>query len=333
MTDIHYFPRYSQPENFATNNTLLLLLRLNQYNRFKFERFMEKLCADQDFQLSGSWLQFSQQRGTGKSVLDGYISQDSLKIAVETKRGDGFDLDQLERHLGVFGTEQHKLLILLSPTLRNDSILKDIGLKADKQSIQVSYKSFEEIIRIMRECLSDHDEEMTALVNDYESFCSEWGLLPRDRYTMFVPTCGASFQDNLDFALYYCPVQYSRRKAKYLGVYSNRSVRAVGEIVKIVPCNINLTSNEVVTADDQKLTASEKERIIAATRKAPVHDYDVTVGHKFFLCERMTTTEFRKITPGPLRGFCYFDLEKELGGKVPDNTEELASALRTHTWQ
>lgn len=48
MTDIHYFPRYSQPENVVTNNTLLLLLRLYQYNRFKFERFMAALCGSRD---------------------------------------------------------------------------------------------------------------------------------------------------------------------------------------------------------------------------------------------------------------------------------------------
>ena len=96
MTEIHYFPRYSQPENFVTNNTLLLLLRLNQYNRLKFQVFMGKLCEDQELQLSTSWLHFRQQRGTGRSVLDGFISQDSLKIAVETKLTDVFDPVQLE---------------------------------------------------------------------------------------------------------------------------------------------------------------------------------------------------------------------------------------------
>src|ERR1035437_4842147 len=117
MSEIHYFPRYSQPENVVTNNTLLLLLRLYQYNRFKFERFMELICADEEVQLASSWLQFRQQKGTGKSIVDGYISQDSIKIAVETKLTETFDPAQLENHLAVFAAEQHKLLILLSPTL------------------------------------------------------------------------------------------------------------------------------------------------------------------------------------------------------------------------
>ena len=116
MSEIHYFPRYSQAENFVTNNTLLLLLRLYQYNRFKFERFMEAVCGEQDIQLAGSWLHFRQQQGTGKSVVDGFIAQDSIKIAVETKLGNAFDPAQLEKHLAVFGGEQHKLLVLLSPS-------------------------------------------------------------------------------------------------------------------------------------------------------------------------------------------------------------------------
>src|ERR1035437_3726134 len=120
MSEIHYFPRYSQPENVVTNNTLLLLLRLREYNHFKFDKFMGALCGEQEIQLAGSLgLQFQQQKktGTGESVIDGFIVQDSIKIAVETKRDPAFDVAQLEKHLEMFGSEQDKLLILLTPPL------------------------------------------------------------------------------------------------------------------------------------------------------------------------------------------------------------------------
>src|SRR5450756_627971 len=99
MSDIHYFPRYSQRENVVTNNTLLLLLRLREYSRIRFEKFMESLCADeeQDIQLTTSWLRFRQQIGTGKSIVDGYIAQDSVKIGVETKLTETFDTAQLNK--------------------------------------------------------------------------------------------------------------------------------------------------------------------------------------------------------------------------------------------
>ncbi len=72
MTQIHYFPRYSQRENFETNNTLLLLHRLYDYNRFRFEKFLSSLLRDaateagNDFSLG---LQINQQVGTGESVM------------------------------------------------------------------------------------------------------------------------------------------------------------------------------------------------------------------------------------------------------------------------
>jgi len=44
MSQIHYFPNYSQQENVVTNNTRLLLLRLYRYNRYKFEKLMEALA-------------------------------------------------------------------------------------------------------------------------------------------------------------------------------------------------------------------------------------------------------------------------------------------------
>ena len=336
MTDIHYFPRYSQPENFVTNNTLLLLLRLNQYNRFKFQRFMEKLCAEQELQLSDSWLHFRQQRRTGKSVLDGFISQDSIKIAVETKLTDAFDLQQLENHLGVFGAEQHKLLILLNPNRGaiSDSLLESIRSHGRERNIQVLHTSFEDIVEKVRSCLSEHDEEMLALVDDYESFCSDRELLPKDKRMMFVPPCRESFDDNLEFALYYCPVAYSRRKVEYLGIYSNKAVRAIGRIAKIVACSVHLPSDAVIVEDDKTdLTSDEIRRIVGASIKAQNHGWDITTGHKFYLCDRLVETDFHKTSSGGIMGHRYFDLEKVLGVKIPSSTDDLASALREQTWE
>lgn len=177
---------------------------------------MEALCAEQEIQLATSWLHFRQQKGTGKSVLDGCIAQDSIKIAVETKLIDEFDLAQLENHLAVFGAEQHKLLILLSPSSDaiSDSQLAPIRTHAMTLNIQILETSFEAIVEKARSCLSEHDEEMLALVDDYESFCSDMELLPRDKYTIFVPPCSQSFQENVEFALYYCPATWTRRKAR-----------------------------------------------------------------------------------------------------------------------
>ncbi|HEX4022745.1 MAG TPA: hypothetical protein VHX63_16490 [Acidobacteriaceae bacterium] len=52
----------------------------------KFEEFLTPLAGDADLELSPQWLRTGQQQSTCGSALDGYIAQDSFKIAVETKR-------------------------------------------------------------------------------------------------------------------------------------------------------------------------------------------------------------------------------------------------------
>jgi hypothetical protein len=336
MSEIHYFPRYSQPENVVTNNTLLLLLRLHQYNRFKFEKFMELICADEEVQLTSSWLQFRQQKGTGKSIVDGYIAQDSIKIAVETKLTETFDPVQLENHLAVFGAEQHKLLILLSPTLGEipKSQLARVRDGARSKNIQVVHTSFEDIVDNTVSCLSEHDEEMLALVADYESFCSDLGLLPRDQYTLFVPPCGQSFEANERFRLYYCPATWSRRKAKYLGVYAQKTVRAIGRISRIVVPEIDTASGTVGLANDEAiLTQEQKERILGAADEAQARGWDLSTGHRFFLCDDFQETDFRKTSRGGIMGHRYFDLEDVLGTKVPQDLGSLSVMLRQKEWK
>jgi hypothetical protein len=338
MSDIHYFPRYSQPENVVTNNTLLLLLRLLHYNRLKFERFMEGLCAEQEVQLAGSWLQFRQQIGTGSSIVDGFIAQGSIKIAVETKRTGAFDAVQLENHLKLFGTEQNKLLILLSPSL-GETAAQQLALFRDRamsRTVQVVHTSFEDIIKECRDCLSEHDEEMLALVDDYESFCSHERLLPKDQYTMYTPPCRLSLAANMQFFLYYCPVARSVRQAKYLGIYANRRVQAIGQIAKIVACDMNVEDETVTVADEaQHITQDEKLRILGAGREALQRDWNISAGYKFFLCDKLEETDFRKKTPRGIMGPRYIELNDVLGRSVPipNDLRELARLLRQHKWK
>jgi hypothetical protein len=336
VSNIHYFPRYSQQENFVTNNTLLLLVRLHQFNRFKFEKFMDAICADLEIQLAGSWLQFKQQQTTGKSVVDGFISQESVKIAVETKLTQFFDSNQLERHLSLFGAEQNKLLILLSPSVNYAflSQLAAIRAIATPRNIQVIYTSFEDIIDKTRGCLSEYDEEMHALVNDYESFCSDMELLPKDQYTIFAPPCRLSLSENCRYRLYYCPDDRSIRRARYLGVYANKSIRAVGLISKIA--TVEIKDGQVASIDPTiVLTNEEKERILGASKEAQERGWDLSTGNRFYLCDEFEETDFRKTTPGGIQGTRYIDIRSTLGTKTNGalSTSALATALRDHTWK
>jgi hypothetical protein len=136
------------------------------------------------------------------------------------------------------------------------------------------------------------------------SFCSDLGLLPRDQYTLFVPPSGQSFEANERFRLYYCPATWSRRKAKYLGTYAQKTVRTIGQIVKRVVCAVDLGAGTVTAADGQAttLTPEEQERILGATKEARARDWDLTTGHRFYLCDIFQATDFRKTSRGGIMG-------------------------------
>jgi hypothetical protein len=190
---IHYFPRYSQRENFETNNTLLLMREFYNYNRFRFQRVISELLSvtntDSD-RIIELGLQIKQQVGTTHSVVDGYLNQDGFRIAIETKRSAStFSLDQLKRHLSAFEAGHPGFMILLSPEKAQISQSDQLKLEtlAEAKTVTVVLTTFQEIIDTARSSLSSHDEEMHALITDYESFCSDDELLPRDKWTLFVP--------------------------------------------------------------------------------------------------------------------------------------------------
>lgn len=175
---------------------------------------------------------------------------------------------------------------------------------------------------------------MLALVTDYELLYSGLDLLPRDQFTLFVPPCGQSFEANEKLRLYYCPATRSRRKARYLGIYTQKSVRAIGEIVKTVVCSVDVPKCAVTVVDaGPSLTREEQQRIIEATIDARSHNWDITAGHKFYLCDTVEPTDFRKASPGGIMGHRYFDLEDVLGSSLPHDVATLAALLRNHEWE
>jgi hypothetical protein len=339
MTEIHYFPRYSQRENFETNNTLLLLHRLYDFNRFRFRRFLSNLLPHALSEAGTEWelgLQIKQQVGTGATVVDGYLYQDRLRIAIETKRNSNdFGVEQLRGHLRSFGPSNGGFLILLSPepvegTHFGSANWKSLTDEASANNVTVVSVSFEGLIKAARDCLAPYDEEMGALLTDYEEFCSEGNLLPVDKWTLFVPPCGQSRDINFAKQLYFCPASWSRRKARYLGVYYDKAVRRIGTIVKVIECE--LKDGKIVS--EKPLTDEERKRIAAATASAKDQNrWDIATGHQFFLCNEMCDTEFSKSSPGGIMGHRYFDLRDYFPTGIPTHLSDIAAQLRGQNWE
>ena len=80
MSRVSHFQRFSQPENHATNNTLLLLRYFYQSSPFKIQSVLTSLL---DAELSIG-LTFEQQIRGDASVPDALITQEPMRIFIET---------------------------------------------------------------------------------------------------------------------------------------------------------------------------------------------------------------------------------------------------------
>jgi hypothetical protein len=115
MSGVFHFARYSQRENFATNNTLLLMYRLYETSRRRYQEFLANLLDEKaDAPIAALGLQLSQQEPSAKSVLDGYLYQAAVRIGIEAKApGAAFNATQLLNHLDRFDDRGSGYLLLL----------------------------------------------------------------------------------------------------------------------------------------------------------------------------------------------------------------------------
>jgi len=337
MTNVHYFPRYSQRENFATNNTLLLMHRLYDTSRHRFHRFLELLLVGKDSgeEVVKFGLQIAQQTGTGASVLDGDLRQEAVKIGIEAKNhAKAFTEDQIARHLAGFKKTAKGYLLLLSPTSPaiDEKVWRRLESVARKKNVDLVSLTFSRIIESFRECLRDFDGDLHELIEDFENYCSKSDLLDSDKTTMFVPPCGKSFEINKAERLYFCRSTWSRRKTGYIGFYVNKSVRLVGRVARVVHCELEGKKLRSVSPDGTiaELSSDERQRVTQAMHKAfAANGWEITEGYQFFLCDEVRETDFRKTSPSGIMGHRYFNL-KDYGD--PKTIDELAHALATKNW-
>lgn len=337
MSKVHYFQRYSQKENVVTNNTLLLLSRLYSRSPLYLEAFLNDLAETGSVEIG---VRFTQQDSrSGESVPDGMIVQPSLKIVVETKRGSDARLEQLEKHLEAFDGEDTQLLLLLTRTepsfdlqRRLDAAVRDYNNDRNKAGVVHVCTTFERVIKSYESTLPAHDYEMRELLEDYRDFCFGEDLLTREEYWMRAVPCGKTYEDNLRFGVYYQPESRPYRAHRYVGVYKDKRVQGIGEIEDVVTVNLREDGLSMV-GRDVSLTSKQQDRIEGAVRKAKErHGWNIATNHRFFLVEQFHETNFRKYSPGGMRGPQYFDLAEILDTEHLPSVEEVAKRLSEEAW-
>ena len=337
MSKIHYFQRFDSKENWVTNATLLLLSRLHNYNRLKFSSAINIILTESNLQLDIG-VNFAQQKRGESSVVDGVILQDSFKVVIETKLYDNFSTEQLKRHLDALaGSYSQKILLALSKNMVSDSIRKEVIKELQKskyRGIQFASTTYEDIYQAISGSLNDFDTEMKEVLDDYISLCEDHGLTNLENRTMLAFTAGESFAENLRYRIYYDPaIRNHNSPFKYIGLYKNKSIVAVGEKTKVVSCD--LVDGQLVATNNDKtlftLDPEEYNRIKETIENTPY--YDLQKGSKFFLVDQFYLTNYRKTSFSSVRAKRYFSLDDIEGFKVGMTAQKLAGLLEGKTWE
>lgn len=341
---IHYFQRYHQGEDVATANTMLLLSRLYQYSSDKFYLFLKSICVPNSTWDFNSGLSFNLQESAPKSRLDAVIVQQSFKVAVETKLSDWFYEDQIRKHLDVFGEEQYKVLMTLAPVHMANDKMQAIARAIAKHKEEKGYDlpiihvniTFEEIAAACHNVLDDRDYEMLDIVEDYLDYCYHDGLIAGTDSWKFMrmQLAGATFDFNMKQGVYYDGANRGFRPHDYLGLYKNKSVRAVGKIVAMIVADASNPNDVKYTVEKGDLTNERQTKIALAIKDAKQYGYDLRKEpQRYFFVDTFYETDFQKETRYPPRGSRIFDLTEVLGTQNIPAVSLLAALLRKKTWK
>jgi len=149
---------------------------------------------------------------------------------------------------------------------------------------------------------------------------------------LLVLTAGQSKNENLKYNIYYNPVGRNHNISfRYIGLYHEKEVFAVGELVKKISCDY--IDGKLVSSngdDVDKLTPNEYQRVKEAIENTSY--YDITKGNTFFLVDKFYETHYYKESFSSLRGKKYFFLDTIPGFMEDMPASKLAELLNGKSW-
>lgn len=334
MSRISHFQRFSQPENHATNNTLLAFRYFYQAAPFKLQRALTSLL---DTELTIG-LAFDQQvRGSG-SVPDALISQEPLQLFFETKRGNSLDFDQIERHIQNITTNssnRNSILIGITREPISQADRNHFAAAAETKGIKFVAITFSQVVESLRQPCADHEVELLAIVDDYEAYLLEEALLEEGNQWLVVVPCGTSINENVRYGVYYEPASRpSKLNYRFLGLYAQKAVAYVGCVRAIYGATFS-GSDSLVDLEAGVANGGDKDRILEVVRTTQYYDLKAAP-HRFYLVEEFLPFGLRKTSPGGIQGLRYLDMAKidaRYNPRVQHAATELVSLLKDGTWE
>ena len=214
-------------------------------------------------------------------------------------------------------------------------INKEVQYHNGQKNKRVKFISvtFKDIVEKFRGILIDYEFELIDMIDDYEGYCVQDQLIVDDEDRMRVVTCGWTIEENFEYSLYYDPAERGYSDHAFLGIYTNKSVRGIGEIENIITADIISNDELKIITSSSSVTSKQEANIIGVIAAAKRNNnWNIERGHKFFCVKEFFKTDFKKLTKYPLQGTKLFNLKDELKlNKLPE-AESIAELLKTKTW-
>lgn len=338
---IHYFQRYHSKENVDTSNTMLMLSRLYNYNADKFFSMLNTLILGAD---ESPEIIFDLQVTGDESVPDAVISQKSFKVVVETKLYNQFDKQQLVNHLKQFVAEDIKVLLTIDPKPMRQQLFNEMTVELKKYNgdnrerlihpIKHVNLTFEQLVEAMEDIIDDRDTEIISVLDDFRKYCFDEKLIPDRHKWMRAIVAGTTFQDNMELNLFYDQEVRKCSDHGYVGLYKDKSIRAIGKLKKtILAVEVN-GETEYQAESGEPATQDEMNRISEAIRRAEDYGYNLrTISHRYFIVEKFYPIDFRKSSKNPIQKSKFFNLADMFGYKIMPDTEKIAGDLNGRIWE
>jgi hypothetical protein len=333
MSRVSYFQRFSQRENHATNNTLLLFRYFYESSPFKLEEVLNALL-ESELEIG---LTFNQQQKGSASVLDAVILQRPLRIFIETKTDSVIDVAQIKRHLKSMAGHQENgkgdILLVISKVAMNGDNRKALVAHAKEQQVAFAAITFLQIVEALRKCCSEFETDLRAIVDDYEEYLIDERLTMERDHKLALFLAGTSLNENIEYELYYEPSSRRRKQNKFIGLYHQKAIVSIGQVLVIAVCTYK-QGKPFFETEEGNLGEMQQRRITEAVDGTSYYNLRASP-HRFYLVDEFVEVNCQKASPGPLRGFRYVDLADVIPDFSPNrnySTGELAALLKSKTW-
>ncbi|MGZ4054946.1 MAG: hypothetical protein ACXVPU_16610 [Bacteroidia bacterium] len=218
-----------------------------------------------------------------------------------------------------------------------------LGFKAEfEKEIKEQIQKKAEEIRIE---IINKDEEIKSDINSIEEEVKETNkrILENSSFaavfddgssTMLTFAVKDSIQNNIKYSIYYDPAERNHNTPfKYIGLYNNMEIVAIGKVEKIVFCDYDSEKQQLVSPSGKNLNINEDEYNRIKETILNTDYYDLEEGNKFFLVDNFYETHFKKSSDYALRAKKYFWLDEMEGFKKDMTTEQIAKFLDGKIWE